>query len=88
MSLIGKKVVRGRVSRTGRISLPADMRKEIGLERGGDVVVELDGRDIRIRSVAEVVSRAQDLSRQLLAGKPNSTVDDFLAERRRDWGDG
>lgn len=87
MSILAKKVVRGRVSPSGRISLPADIRKAIGLERGGDVVVELDGQDIRIRTVAEVVARAQELSRQLLAGKPHCSVDDFLAERRRDWGD-
>ena len=67
--------------------MPADFRKAVGLERGGDVIVELDGREIRIRTVAEVVARAQEMSRRLLAGKPHSSVDDFLAERRRDWGD-
>jgi AbrB family looped-hinge helix DNA binding protein len=87
MGFQSKRTSRGHVSPTGRISLPAEFRKAVGLEQGGDVVVELDGKDIRIRTVAEVVARAQELSRKLLAGKPKSTVDDFLAERRRDWGD-
>jgi hypothetical protein len=47
-------------------------------------VVELDGKDIRIRTVDEVVGRAQELTRRLLGDNPDATVDAFLAERRRD----
>jgi AbrB family looped-hinge helix DNA binding protein len=76
--------VRARVSESGRISLPAEFRKAVGLERGGDVVVELDGREIRIRTLDEVVAHAQALTHRLLRGKPDATVDAFLAERRRE----
>ena len=86
MSLEDKTVIRGHVSSTGRISLPADFRKVVGLERGGDVVVELDGRDIRIRTIHESVARAQALARSLFADKPDMSSDDFLAHRREDWG--
>ena len=68
----------------GRISLPAEFRKAVGLERGGDVVVELEGREIRIRTLDEVVAHAQALTHRLLRGKPDATVDAFLAERRRE----
>ena len=81
------KVLPGRVSPTGRISLPAGFRKAVGLERGGNVVIELDGNEIRIRSIREAVARAQEMSRRLLAGKPQLSVDDFLAHRREDWGE-
>jgi len=87
MALEAKKIEHGHVSASGRISLPAEFRRAIGVERGGKVVIELDGNEIRIRTLTEVVAQAQALSRQLLAGKPNSSVDDFIAERRRDWGD-
>jgi AbrB family looped-hinge helix DNA binding protein len=87
MSKSAKKFAKAQVSPSGRISLPAEFRKAVGLEHGGNVVVELDGKDIRIRTIAEVVAEVQALSRRLLAGKPNVSVDDFLAERRRDWGD-
>jgi antitoxin component of MazEF toxin-antitoxin module len=66
------------------LSLPAAFRKAIGLERGGDVVVELAGKEIRVHTVDEVVARAQELTRRLLAGKAGTSVDDFLAERRRE----
>lgn len=79
------KVEHCRISKTGRISLPAAFRKAIGLQTGGDVVVELKDREIRIRTVDEVIARAQAWSRELLRGHPNASVDDFLAERKRDW---
>lgn len=75
---------RARVSESGRLSLPAEFRRTLGLDRGGDVVVELDGREIRIRTVDEVVAQAQALTRELLGHKPRASVDAFLAERRRE----
>ena len=51
---------------------------------GGDVVVELDVHDIGIRTVAEVISHAQELTRKLLGGKPDGSVDAFLMERRHE----
>lgn len=75
--------IRGRVSGSGRIGLPAEVRKAVGLDRGGDVIIELDNGDIRIRTVREVVTRAQALSRELLAGKADAGLDAFLAERRK-----
>ena len=76
--------IRTKISKSGRLSLPAKFRKALGLERGGDVVVELAGRVIRIRTVDEVVAQAQARAKWLLAGKPDSSVDAFLAERRRE----
>ena len=77
------KSVHVKVSESGRLSLPAEIRKAVGLDRGGDVVVELDGNDIRIRTVDEVVAAAQALTRRVLGGKPGTGVDDFLSERRK-----
>jgi len=74
--------VRGRVSESGRISLPSEFRKTLGLEHGGDVVIELADRTIRIRTVDEVIAHAQALTRQLLGDGPEAGVDAFLAERR------
>jgi bifunctional DNA-binding transcriptional regulator/antitoxin component of YhaV-PrlF toxin-antitoxin module len=75
---------RARVSESGRLSLPAAFRKAVGLDRGGDVVVELEGNEIRIKTIDQAVSRAQALTRGLLGGKPGASVDAFLDERRRD----
>jgi bifunctional DNA-binding transcriptional regulator/antitoxin component of YhaV-PrlF toxin-antitoxin module len=75
--------VRARVSGSGRLSIPAAFRKAIGLDRGGNVVVELVGREIRIRTLDEVVAQAQSLTRRLLGDRPEASVKAFLTERRR-----
>jgi AbrB family looped-hinge helix DNA binding protein len=74
--------VHGRVSESGRLSIPAEFRKAVGLEHGGNVVIELVGREIRIRTVDEVVAQAQAIAHRLTAGNPDASVDAFLAERR------
>lgn len=76
--------VRAKVTENGRLSIPAEFRKAVGLEHGGNVVVELAGNEIRIRALDEVVARAQRITRELLSGHPDATVDGFLAERRRE----
>jgi AbrB family looped-hinge helix DNA binding protein len=82
-----KMILSANVSASGRISLPAKFRKAIGLEPGGKVLVELDGKEIRIRTVHEAVARAQEISRRLFADHPEVSVDDFLKHRREDWGE-
>lgn len=76
--------VRSKISPEGRLSVPIQVRKAMGLPEGGDVVIELDGKTMRVRTLAETVADAQALSRKLLRGKKNASVDDFLAERRRE----
>ena len=76
--------IQGKVSKSGRISLPAEFRKAVGLDQGGEVVLELAGSEIRIRTIDEVVNRAQALTQHLLGSKPSASVDGFLAERRKD----
>jgi AbrB family looped-hinge helix DNA binding protein len=76
--------VQGRVSKSGRISIPAEFRKAVGLEHGGNVVIELIGREIRIKTIDEVVAQARAIARRLTAGNPDASVDAFLADRRRE----
>jgi len=76
--------IHGRVSTSGRISLPAEFRKAVGLHAGGDVVVELAGDEIRIRSVSAVIARAQAVARRMIGDDPECSVDAFIAERRRE----
>ena len=76
--------IRVKVSDSGRISIPAEVRKVMGLERGGVVTMELDGNDLRIRTLREGVARAQALVRRLVGDRPGNLSDDLIAERRRD----
>jgi AbrB family looped-hinge helix DNA binding protein len=76
--------VRAKISESGRLSIPSKMRKAMGLEAGGDVVLELDGSELRIRTVEAAVAHAQEITRRVLAGNPKASVDDFLVERHKE----
>ena len=68
----------------GRLSLPAELRRRHGLADGGEVVVEDTGDAIVLRTLDQIVRRAQAISERLSAGKPGAAVDDFLADRARE----
>ena len=73
--------MRAKVMPDGRMSLPADLRKRHGLGNGGEVIVEDVGDAIVLRTLDQVVARAQDMSRRLIGGQVGACVEDFLADR-------
>ena len=77
-------MIRARVTPEGRVNLPADLRKRYGLAQGGEVLVEDTGDAIVLRTLDQAVARAQEISRRLVAGRTDVSVDDFLAERARE----
>jgi bifunctional DNA-binding transcriptional regulator/antitoxin component of YhaV-PrlF toxin-antitoxin module len=81
---LGEHAMRVRVTPDGRLSLPAELRRRHGLAEGGEVSAGDAGEAIVLRTLDQVVSRAQALSRKLVAGEPGATVDDLLAERARE----
>ncbi|MCZ2982670.1 AbrB/MazE/SpoVT family DNA-binding domain-containing protein, partial [Acinetobacter baumannii] len=76
--------MKAKVMPDGRMSLPADLRKKHGLGNGGEVIVEDIGDAIVLRTLDQVVARAQEMSRRLIGGKAGASVEDFLADRARD----
>ena len=76
--------MKARIMPDGRMSLPAELRRRHGLAQGGEVIVEDLGDAIVLRTLDQVVARAQELSRRLVAGTAGASVDDFLADRSRE----
>jgi len=76
--------MRAVVTKDGRVRLPAELRRKHGLSKGGEVIVEDVGDAIVLRTIDQVVARAQAVSRKLLADRPGASVDDFLADRARE----
>lgn len=76
--------ITAKMSDTGRVTVPLDVRAALGLERGGQVVLEVVDGELRLRSVAAAMDRARALTLGLTAGKRGVSVDDFLADRRRE----
>ena len=71
---------RMRVSPTGRLSLPVEVRREVGLENGGLVRIDVIDGAIRIRTMDAVRDKVRALARASgLSDK--ASVDGFLAYR-------
>jgi AbrB family looped-hinge helix DNA binding protein len=74
------------VSPNGRISLPAAVRKRLGVASGGALVVEETDTGLVLRTLAQSVSHAQALAARYTSAKPEASVDAFLAQRLEDSG--
>ena len=70
----------------GRIVLPAVVRRALGLRPGDQLIVEVEGREIRLVTVAEAARRAQELVRRYV-DPGESLAESLVAERRRESAD-
>lgn len=74
---MANRVAKVHVSESGRMSLPVDMRRAMGLEKGGIVNVEMVDGKLQIMTTQQIVARVQQLARDTgLTAK--ASVDDFL----------
>jgi AbrB family looped-hinge helix DNA binding protein len=78
-----ENVVRTKVTQGGRIVIPADMRRRLGIEIGEDVSIGLDGESLRILTQKESIKQAQALVSKFVP-KGVSLVDELIADRRRE----
>ncbi|HEY7901627.1 MAG TPA: AbrB/MazE/SpoVT family DNA-binding domain-containing protein [Caulobacteraceae bacterium] len=75
-----RRSLRGRVSESGRLSLPAEVRREVGLEKGGPVRIDLVDGSIRIRTMNEIKDRIRTMARASGLSK-KASVAGFLSWR-------
>ncbi len=75
------------IAPNGRLSLPTELRKRLGLMSGGALLIEETQDSLVLRTVAQSVAHARDLARQYTANMPQTSVDAFLANRRADSGE-
>lgn len=74
------------ITPNGRMSLPVGIRKRLGLESGGAVLVEETADGVVLRTVEQAVAKAQAIAKRY-AQQPNASVDAFLATRHEDSGE-
>ena len=73
--------IKVKVPANGRVVIPADFRKALGIASGGDLIFRWEDDELRIATMKRNVERAQRHARQHV--KPGvSVVDEFIAERR------
>ena len=70
-----------RITEGGRIVIPAEYRKALGLQVGDEVMLTLDDGELRIMTIEAAIRRAQEIvSRYVPEGR--SLADELIAERR------
>lgn len=70
-----------KISNQGKMNLPAQIRREAGLENGGPVMVSVVDGEIRIRDLRQVLKDLQQQAKAVFADTGES-VDRFIEERR------
>ena len=71
--------VRTRLDQGGRVVIPAEYRRALGLQSGEEVILRLENGELRMISLPEAIRRAQALVRQHVpAGR--SLSDELIAE--------
>jgi AbrB family looped-hinge helix DNA binding protein len=89
MAQVGSLAMTIQVSITpnGRMSLPADIRKRLGVAGGGALLVEETPDGVILRTVAQSIAHAQAIARKYTGGNPSASVDAFIANRKADSGE-
>jgi AbrB family looped-hinge helix DNA binding protein len=72
---------RTRVNENGRVVIPVSFRKALGIEVGDEVMLQIEGDELRITTQHRRIQRAQRRARQYVK-RGTSLVDELLAERR------
>jgi AbrB family looped-hinge helix DNA binding protein len=76
-----------RIDRGGRLVIPADYRKALGLNPGDEVSLRLEDGEIRVASKRRAIVQAQHLLRRYIpAGRTLS--EELIRERREETPDG
>ncbi len=73
-----------RVTESGRMSIPADIRRAMGLEKGGYVQLKLDDDGLHLETPHQFIKRIQKMARED-GWHGKVCVDDFLAWRREEF---
>jgi len=71
-----------KIGKNGRLVIPAEFRKALGVAWGGEIVLRWEDDELRISTMKQNVERAQRHATQYLK-RGESVVDEFIAERRQ-----
>ena len=71
------------LDRHGRVVIPAEFRRVLGLQKGDAIVVRREGGELRIFTREEAIRRAQEIVGRHTAGG-RSLVAELVSERREE----
>ncbi len=74
---------RGRMVSGGRIQVPAEVRRILGMADGDPIIMEVVDDELRIRSYSASIRRIQAMLREFVPAGV-SLSDELIADRRRE----
>lgn len=74
-------VQRGKLVSGGRLQIPVDIRRSLGLSDGDEVRMEVVDGELRVRSFRETLNRVRERLRPYVP-EGVSLADELIAERR------
>lgn len=75
--------MKAQIGKGGRLVIPAPIRKALRLSEGDEVVLRLEGDELRILTVQQALKRAQGLVSKYVP-RGHSLAGDLIAQRRRE----
>ena len=77
------QTIKTKISEGGRVVIPSEYRKQLGLEVGDEVIIQLVDGEMRIFTLEQAVKRAQEIVRRYIP-EDRSLSDELLEERRQE----
>lgn len=78
---MASREIRLRLAENGRVVIPAQVRKELGVESGGEIILQREENGYRLSTRRQRIEEARRYLRR--HAKPGgSVVEEFIAERR------
>ena len=73
--------IRTKLGQGGRLVIPTEYRRRLGLKPGDEVLLRLDEEGLHVSTPAQAVARAQALVRRYVPAARNFS-DELISERR------
>ncbi len=74
-----------KISGGGRVVIPADYRKVLGIEEGDEMIIRLgDDGTLHLLTIQQSIKHAQELVRRYVP-KERSLANELIAERRMEY---
>jgi AbrB family looped-hinge helix DNA binding protein len=74
---------RVKINHNGRVVIPASIREALGIKAGDDLVMRMEGDELRITSQRQRILKAQRLIRHHVEAS-RSLSDELIADRREE----
>jgi AbrB family looped-hinge helix DNA binding protein len=75
--------IRVRMNENGRIVIPSNVRKALGIRPGDEVILELDEHEVHLTTLRQRIAKAQEMVRKHVPPGV-SLVDELIAERQEE----